>query len=289
MLVGLLPLCFLPSGFFANCAMPSPSSDLGVIRQLSYRDGDQSVSLYQSRKDSSLFFQSKMSCDVDGAPNAYHSLNDDLALDTIDSAEGARLGGVANGPLVCPPCDSIVAYSGGQPFVQPDGPYQGYFVSRTTYECPIYPDIDPRRYLDARTVPYVVLPEGLVPEAQIGDLAAIYDPVSRRVTYAIYGDMGPPTECGEVSLATLKNLGANLNDGKSSPNETRHDLCYLVFPGSHVRFEKGLTWPPTAARIEKFGGEELRRRGGTARLEHLTESVQSPVTTEASIAPDEAD
>lgn len=247
--------------------------EVQVLRQLSYRSGDRSVPLYRCIGDATLFFQSKMSCDVDGAPNAYHSVNDDLALDTINSAEGARLQGRSAGPLVCPPCNSIVAYCGGKPYVQPTGPFQGFFVSRTTYECPNYPDTDPRRYLDARNIPYVVLPEGLVPEAQIGDLAAVYDPVTRRVTYAVYGDMGPPTECGEASLATLKNLGASLNDGKTSPNEDRHDLFYLVFPGTKRKLEHRMAWPPTAKRINKLGLAALQTWGGTDRIRTLLDHV----------------
>jgi len=241
-----------------------------VVRQLSYRNGDFAVPLRRFSRGAPLalgeplFFQSKMSCDVDGAPNAYHPVDDTLALDTISSAEGVRENGLAAGPLAVLPSPEIVAYDQGKPYIQVDGDYRGFFVSRTSLENEALPKIDPNRYLDARKIQYIVLPSGMVPEAQVGDLAAAYDPVSHSVAYAVFGDIGPVTESGEASIATLHRLGVTCMDGKSCPCEDRHDLLFIVFPGTAGKLQKADKWPYLQRTIDRLAEVEFRNWGGLA-------------------------
>jgi hypothetical protein len=237
-----------------------------VVRQLSYRNNDRSLKLCRVRGSLALFFQSKMSCDVDGSPNAYHPDDDGLALDTIASAGGRRKDDQPSGQLIVQPSPEVVVYENGKPYLQPDGPFRGFYVSETSLSSPDLPATSPARYLDARTFPYVVLPGGLVPEADLGDLIAVYDPLSEKLTYALYGDIGPSSECGEASLATFLRLGLPAIDGKSSPCEVRHDMFYLVFPRSAWRIKRTHQWPPPLSLVDSSGNREFRQWGGMRRL-----------------------
>ncbi len=262
-----------------------PKVDLEVVRQLSYRNNDRSVCLCRVNGTLALFFQTKMSCDVDGSPNAYHPDDDGLALDVINSAGGRRKDDLPKGPLVVQPSPDVVVYSNGQPFLQADGPFKGFYVSETSLNNPGLAATDPARYLDARSFPYVVLPGGLVPEATLGDLVAIFDPLSRRLTFAVYGDIGPSSECGEAALATLLRLGLPAVDGKSSPGETRHDLFYLVFPKTAWRLQESRQWPPPLPLIDRAGNCEFRRWGGMRRLDIVLSQTSLPKVKPGSPAP----
>jgi hypothetical protein len=255
---------------------PNQQIQLEVVRQLSYRNNDHSVKLCQFKGTSALFFQSKMSCDVDGSPNAYHPLDDGLALDVIGSAGGRRKDDLPSGPLTVLPGDNVVVYVAGAPYIQPDGPFKGYYVSETSLENPQLSTTDPTRYLDARTIQYVVLPGGLVPEASLGDVIAVFDPVSERVAYAVYGDIGPGTESGEASLATLKGLGLPAVDGKSSPGEGRNDLFYLIFPNTWPKLKAANKWPLPKTLIDRIGTHEFRRWGGVRKLKQVLAAESDP-------------
>jgi len=267
---------------FVHLAPPSgPKQEkVVVVRKLNYERRDGRVELKQVEGKSALFFQSKMSCDVDGSPNAYHPLDDDLSLDVIDSAGGKRKNGLSNGELLVLPSPDVVVYWQGKPYVQPDGDFKGFYLSSTSYENPALPEIDPTRYLDARNIHYIVLPGGFVPEAQIGDLAAVYDPYTHNVSYAIYGDIGPGTESGEASLGTIKGLKLPVTDGKSSPGQCRDDLTFIVFPNTEKKLEAAEPWPHKQETIDRLAAEELNAWGGVEELEKVATLGSLPDTKE---------
>jgi len=231
-----------------------------------------------------MFFQTKMSCDVDGAPNAYHPDNDDLALDVIDSAGGKRKDGLPNGALIEPPAPNVVVYVNGAPYIQPDGMFKGYYLSETSLENEALPPIDPARYLDATKIQYVVLPDGFFSDVDLGDLVVVFDPSTNKYAFAVYGDVGPGTESGEASLATLQRLGLPAVDGKSSPGEGRNDLFYLVFPKSAWRWNQNQRWPLTQNLIDRAGNREFRKWGGTKRIQAAMRALSPPSTTFTEIA-----
>ncbi len=253
-------------GPVAHTPAPAQEIPIELVRRMSYENNDHRVLLRRIKGTTALFFQSKMSCDVDGSPNAYHPLDDSLSLDLIDSAGGRRRGGLLAGPLEVQPAPEVVVYVNGKPYVQEDGPYKGFYVSETSYENKALDPKNPARYLDARSFRYVVLPGGMVPEAHLGDVVVVYDPYSERTTYAVYGDIGPSSESGEVSLGTIKGLGLPASDGKSSPGQARDDLFYLVFPGSSAILEQDTEWPHSQATIDKIADEEFEKWGGVDRI-----------------------
>jgi len=261
------------SAFLVLMAMRTASRGMSpefeVVRQMSYRDRDESVPLRRIKGTTAVFYQSKMSCDVDGAPNAYHPDDDGLALDLIASAGGKRKDDKSAGPLETQPSRDVVAYLNDVPFIQPDGEFKGFYVSKTSFEDKTRAEIDPTRYLDPRFIQYIVLPGGKVPEATLGDLAAVYDPVAKTVAFAVFGDVGPNSECGEASMATLKRLGMEVTDGKSCPSEGRHDLLYIVFPGSYQKLLAAEGWPHPQSTIDRLGKAEFDAWGGLPMVEQV--------------------
>jgi len=236
---------------------------------MNYERGDQRVPLRRFAGSDVLFFRSKMSCDVDGSPNAYHPLDDNLSLDVIGSAGGRRRDGLASGPLDVLPSPEVVVYVGGKPFIQPDGEFKGFYVSETSYQNPALPATDPTRYLDARRTRYVVLPGGMVSEATVGDLIVVVDPHFLRHIGAVFGDIGPTPESGEASLATLQGLGLPATDGKSSPGQWRDDLLYIVFPKTAGTLAAADPWPHSQATIDRLAEAEFQRWGGMERAEEI--------------------
>ncbi len=247
-----------------------------VVRQISYRNSDLSIPVRRVHGTTALFYQSKMSCDVDGSPNAYHSIDDALSLDTIDSAYGQRVNNLPAGPLTVQPSPDVVVYVNGAPYIQTDGDYKGFFLSETSLRNTDLPMTDPNAYLDARKIQYIVLADGFFPEATVGDLAAVYDPVSKKYAFAVFGDIGPSSESGEASLATLQRLGLPATDGKFSPAETRTDMFYLVFPGSNALLKKAEKWPYHQATIDRLSNRLFRKWGGTKKIEAILKNP-SPI------------
>ena len=237
------------------------------MRQLSFERDDHRVRLRRLHGSAPLFFQSKLSCDVDGSPNAYHPWDDGLSLDVIGSAGGRRRNNLSAGPLEVPPLPSVVVYQDGVPYVQPDGEFKGFYLSETSYQNWTLPRTSPARYLDARRTQFIVLPEGLVPEAEVGDLAIVYDPVSHRHVAAVFGDIGPSSESGEASLATIRRLGLPVTDGKSSPGQLRDDLFFLVFPRTGGLLAEAEAWPHSQAKIDALAEAEFAKWGGPDQVE----------------------
>jgi len=240
------------------------------IAKLPYRRGDLSVSLRRIKGTEPMFYQSKMSCDVDGSPNAYNPIDDRLALDDLVSAGGARQDGKPDGAIVIPPQPNVVVYVDGQPFLQPSGRFKGFYVSETSLQNDQLPAIDPKRYLDARTVQYVVLPDDLVPGMQIGDVAMAYDPLHKKKAFCVCGDEGGSNGCGEASLATIRKLGYDGKDGRSSALEGRRDVLYLFFPGSAAELS-ATGWPIKQRALDRIGDRLFEAWGGDKTLEQIGE------------------
>ena len=248
---------------------PAAQLQIETVRRLSYEQSDGRVPLRRLQGTTPLFFQSKISCDVDGSPNAYHPLNDDLSLDVIGSAGGRRRDNQNSGPLVELPSPDVVVYQQGHPYIQPSGEFKGFYLSETSYQNPSLPATEPTRYLDARKTQFIVLPSGLVPEAQLGDLAIVYDPYTHRHVSAVFGDIGPSSESGEASLATLQRLGLSTPDGKYSPGQSRDDMFFLVFPHTSDLLAKAEPWPHPQATVDSLAEAEFVKWGGADQVEAI--------------------
>ena len=167
---------------------------------------------------SAFFYEAGMSIDADGAPNAYHP--DNTGLDDLRNA-----GGPGN-------WEGLAKNRYGDPFVQgPDDPFPGYYVSATALVDRERQVNDPLRYVDASKIPYVVLPGGMARElgARPGDFAIVWNQRNGKISFAIYGDVGPSDRIGEGSMALAENLGIRSNARNGG---ARGGILYIVFPGS---------------------------------------------------------
>ena len=201
------------------------------------------VSIWQLEDGSAVLFQSGMTIDADGAPNAYNPEN--TGLDDISNAgePGHWEGIVANGE--------------GMPLVQgPDDPFPGYYISCTALWDRTKPPTDPTRFVDASKIPYIVLPGALSRQigAQLGDFAVVFNTRNSRSAYAIFADIGTLGE-GSMALASKLGIWADARNGG-----TRGGVLYLLFPGT------GNRQPRPIEEIESATQKIFEGWGGTDRL-----------------------
>lgn len=220
----------------------------------------------RSIEDSNSYFfrTGNHKVDADGAPNAYHP------ADAGKPCRGPGLG------LDCPANAGYPSKNGWKsvlaadpsdpdtPFVQTNGPHAGFFVSQTAlYDKGNAIRHDPARYVDARTVPYVVFPaefSKLKGTGFLGDIGMAYNRKAGLHTFFIVADIGPNQPLGESSIGLLEAVGGegvNPRTGSGVPN---NDLVYLVFPGS--RSSHRVDWPISAPELTRAGLSLVSQLGG---------------------------
>ena len=214
------------------------------------------VRVYKSAPFPAVFYKHGLNVDADGSPFAYHPKPDDgKGLDYLaDAGHPGNWWGIAtsNGS------DS------GTPVVQgPSDPAPGFYVSTTSLEDPQYPPTNPRCYVNASEIPFIVLPLRHNFGGHLGDIGAVVNFKNGKVAYVIAADEGPPNQLGEGSVALAKALGVNPS---ARSGGTDSGIGYCFFPGS------GNRRPQTLAQINKTGSELFAKFGGAARLERLLES-----------------
>ncbi len=167
-----------------------------------------------------------MFVDVDGAPNAYGP----PGRPTLDFERNAHTGGTLSGPIV----GYLTRSDRHTPVVQgPRDPCPGYYVSTTDMrDESIDDDANPRKYLDARKINYVVLGRfGKHHHVKIGDLVVVHSNRTGRTAYAVVGDSGNP-KGDEGSLALLQALGYPFHSGKDDAVEER-EIVIRYYPGTN--------------------------------------------------------
>jgi Fungal chitosanase of glycosyl hydrolase group 75 len=199
--------------------------------------------------DSSIFFfRAGMAIDADGAYHAYHP--DDIGLDWLDNAgsPGDWYGVVTD-----------TGRGSGEPVIQgPGDPAPGYYVSATTLEDPSKARTDPRRYVNAETIPFFVLPGNKKMGARLGDFGYVVNSENGRGCGCIFADTGPANKIGEGSIALAKELGIS----NTSPKDGGVDdgIAYIVFPGSKIG------WPITVDEIHQKASKLFRDWGGMLKI-----------------------
>jgi hypothetical protein len=194
--------------------------------------------------DSAFFYESGLMIDADGAYHAYHPDNKS-GLDYLGNA-----GHPGN-------WWALVTNNGqpdGRPLVQTDtDPAPGFYISTTTLEDGSKDPKDPRRYVNAEAVNFIVLPGRLGLGAKLGDFAVVIRPATGAYDYAVYADVGPANKIGEASVALAAALGV-----PSSPKSggVGHGIIYIVFPGS------AQSWPLSQPEIDQYGAQLFSKWGG---------------------------
>jgi hypothetical protein len=167
----------------------------------------------------------RMVIDVDGAPNAYGPPD----KPTLDILLNAHVLGRADGNIV-----GFLTDDDGRPILQgPNDPFPGYYISVTAFaDIKNENEHDPRRYVDASNINYVVRgDEAKKRGVRVGDFVSVYSKRSRKSVFAIVGDTGNSTG-EEGSLHLLQDLGYPFTDGKNGSVEGP-EIVIRFYPNSN--------------------------------------------------------
>jgi hypothetical protein len=167
----------------------------------------------------------RMDVDVDGAPNAYGPPGEP-ALDNLLDAHSLNR---ADEPIV-----GYLIDEHHRPVLQgQNDPFPGYYISQTAFSDPANQnERDPRRYVDARKINYVVRGNRARRRGvKVGDFVAVYSRRTHKSVFAIVGDTGNPTG-DEGSLHLLQDLGYPFTDGVSDSVE-KPEIVIRFFPNSN--------------------------------------------------------
>jgi hypothetical protein len=195
-------------------------------------------------------YRSGLAVDADGAYRAYHP-NNRLGLDTIEDA-----GHPGNWWALA----TDTGNRNGRPVIQgKDDPAPGYYVSMTSlYDSRITDEHNPRRFVDAASVPYVVLPPEGFKHAKLGDFATVLNLQNGKLASAIVADESAPgLPMGEGSMALAKMLGI---DSDPRTGGIGGGVAWVIFPAS------GNGEPRSIDEIAKVSQAYFDRWGGLLRL-----------------------
>lgn len=122
----------------------------------------------------------------------------------------------------------------GKPVKQKTGdPAPGAFVSATSYRWPTLARTNPLAYVDAASVPYIVLPGHWRAQAVgvvLGCKATVKDNKTGKILNAAgVLDFGPKAKLGEASIACAKFFGIPSSPKDGGTDEKR--FIYTFFPG----------------------------------------------------------
>lgn len=171
----------------------------------------------------------RMDVDVDGAPNAYGP----PGKPTLDVLLNAHSLGRADREIVGYLLDDTQ-----RPILQgPKDPFPGYYISQTAFtDLANNNERDPRSYVDARNINYVVRGnDSRRRGVKVGDFVAVYSKRTHKSVFAIVGDTGNPTG-DEGSLHLLQQLGYPFRDGISD-SVTRPEIIIRFYPNSNPKHQ----------------------------------------------------
>ena len=169
----------------------------------------------------------RMDVDVDGAPNAYGP----PGTRTLDILLDAHYLNRADRKIV-----GYLIDEHGRPILQgPKDPFPGYYISQTAFtDIENQNERDPRRYVDARNINYVVRGDlARRRGVRVGDFVSVYSKRTRRGVFAIVGDTGNPTG-DEGSLHLMQDLGYPFHDGKNDSVE-KPEIVIRFYPNSNPK------------------------------------------------------
>ncbi|HKS75674.1 MAG TPA: glycoside hydrolase family 75 protein [Terriglobales bacterium] len=242
----ILPVLILLALF----GMPVPSFPQPQQSKL-FRHHSTVVWSCNSSQVPAFVYQAGLAVDADGAYRAYHP-NNRLGLDSIEHA-----GHPGNWWALA----TDTGTPKGRPLVQgKNDPALGYYVSMTSlFDASIHDEHNPRRFVDAQSIPYVVLPPKGFKHAKLGDFATVVNLRSGKVEGAIVADeSAPEVPMGEGSMALADALGIDSNPRSGG---VQKGVAYVIFPGS------GNGKPRALDEIVSASQAYFQRWGGLPRLD----------------------
>lgn len=239
-----------------------PACDMPVAFDQADRDApDGKTRVHRSdTPERALFFAEHLNVNTDGTPRSYaiddvfgrtRALNNmcnamtDVCRGLGSAGRAQRAADVkAAADAGWPPAalartrlsSAVIVMRGGKPCPARDG----FLLSATALENPAVADrCDAARYVDALTVPALVLPLGSAgfraAGARVGDLVVAMAPGGAPV-FGVVGDAGPANALGEASIAMNGRLNGLTRDPENYRDVLRHWVTgrvgVLIFPGS---------------------------------------------------------
>lgn len=203
--------------------------------------------------------------DADGAPNAYHP--DDVGLHCIKDSGFKGLDCPANAGypgsdwwpsvLVADPKNPQM------PYVQPpSSEFAGFFVSQTALQDKAKRATDPSKYVDSRTVPYLVFPGSfykLKGTGDMGDIGYAVNIQNGQGSAFIVAETGPAAaKLGEISIALAAALGGTNPNPRTGSGTPVGKILFFVFPRS-----RGIPpWPVPNEHIAQKAETLIAALGG---------------------------
>ena len=181
-----------------------------------------------------LHWTAGMNIDADGSPRAYHPVSDSGADALANAGHAGNWWG-------------IVTDKYGKPLIQgKDDPAPGFYISCTALVDRTKNDTDCARYVNADSIPYVVIPANaeIRRYARMGDIARVKNLRNGKSSYAICADVGPKDKIGEGSVFLAQQLGINASPRTGG---VRDSVSCTIFIGS------GNGQPRTRAVIDSIG------------------------------------
>jgi len=245
------------AGMGTRTAGPQLKQFLAIAWALAFSIAIASHAQNRKRHPSFEILTHRMDVDVDGAPNAYGP-PDKQTLDILLDAHYLNRAD-----------QKIVGYlidEHGSPILQgPNDPFPGYYISQTAFTDPENEnEKDPRSYVDARNINYVV--RGNVAQrrgVKVGDFASVYSKRTHKSVFAIVGDTGNPTG-DEGSLHLLQDLGYPFHDGVSDSVEKR-EIVIRFYPNSNPKQQFFFTQTDLDEAATKLGLSRDFKPGRRAR------------------------
>jgi hypothetical protein len=127
----------------------------------------------------------------------------------------------------------------GEPYVQQEAsndsmhPYPGLWVSCTAYYHAAYPEYDCRRWVNAETVAFSVIPSNVrtaVGPKFLGCRAFIQDRKTHKTLDCVCAEIGPSNHLGEASLFVCQHFGLSA-DPKCGGSSDKKRFHYKFWPG----------------------------------------------------------
>lgn len=200
-----------------------------------------------------VFATSHKAVDADGAPNAYHP--DDKGLDYLANAGYPNTSWWKSVLVEVPD-------KPGNAYRQPDGPFEGYFVSKTSLQDLSKHETDASRYVDATSVPYLVFPGSFYERrgtGRLGDLGYAFNLSTGDASPFVVADIGPrDAKLGEISVALAEGVGGENVNPRTGAGVPRGKILYIVFPYS----SRSNAWPLTNDEIRRASEALLQAVGG---------------------------
>ncbi len=187
----------------------------------------------------------RMDVDVDGAPNAYGP----PGMETLDILLNAHYLNRADKEIV-----GYLVDEQNRPILQgPKDPFPGYYISQTAFtDIENQNERDPRRYVDARNINYVVRGDMARRRGvRVGDFASVYSKRTRKGVFAIVGDTGNPTG-DEGSLHLMQDLGYPFHDGIDDAVE-KPEIVIRFYPNSNPKHQFFFTQTELDEAAAKLG------------------------------------